>query len=171
MDYAAKWKVLEDLMINLRKNGVEVPPNIIGDFQSSKAMIEIGAAGDSKEDATAKLEEVLANLESYLVAEAQKVLGVQAVDRWFRLLDEASLPTCGARVEKKKTFVTGVPRDQKWVRVEPLANLPTERLLQIAKESTLSVNQQKDGRLVVYGQQEGIRIFLKKMTEEAGRKQ
>ena len=167
MSYTAKWKVLEDLMIDLRKNGVEIPPNIIGNFQSSKAMIEIGAAGDDKGEATAKLEEVLANMESYLVTEAQKVLGVQAFDRWFRRLDEASLPTCGAGVKKEKTFVTGVPRDQKWVRVEPMPNLPAEKLTLIAKENRLSVNQQKDGRLVVYGQQEGIKTFLKKMTEEA----
>jgi hypothetical protein len=48
-----------------------------------------------------------------------------------------------------------------------MPNLPAEKLTLIAKENRLSVNQQKDGRLVVYGQQEGIKTFLKKMTEEA----
>jgi hypothetical protein len=57
-----------------------------------------------------------------------------------------------------------VPRDQKWVRVEPIANLPSGRIQQIAKEQNLQVNQQKDGRLVVYGQQEDIKEFLKKMA-------
>ena len=45
-------------------------------------------------------------------------------------------------------FVTGVPRDQKWVRVEPVSSLPTERVGQIAKDSKLEINPQKDGRLV-----------------------
>ncbi len=48
-----------------------------------------------------------------------------------------------------------------------MPNLPAEKLTVIAKENSLSVNQQKDGRLVVYGQQEDIKAFLKKMTEEA----
>jgi hypothetical protein len=42
--------------------------------------------------------------------------------------------------------------------------LPSGRIQQIAKEQNLQVNQQKDGRLVVYGQQEDIKEFLKKMA-------
>jgi len=170
MGYTAKWKVLEDLMVELRKKGVEMAPTVINDLRSAKLMIKIAEAGDSRGEATLKLEEILGSVESYLIAQAQNVLSAQAVDEWLRLMDEASLPTCETIREKEDTFITGVPRDQKWVRVEPIPSLPTERLKQIAEENNLSVNQQKDGRLVVYGQQEDIKVFLKKMAEEATRK-
>jgi len=167
MGYTAKWEVLEDLLVELRKKGVEMPPTVINDLRSAKLMIKIAEAGDSAGDATLKLEEILGSVESYLVTEAQNILSTQAVDEWLRRLDEASITTCEIKVEKENVFITGVPRDQKWIRVEPIPNLPTERLTQIAKENNLSSNRQKDGRLVVYGQQEDIRAFLKKMAEEA----
>jgi len=170
MSYTAKWKVLEDLMVELRKKGAEMPPTVINDLRSAKLMIKIAEAGHDTGNATLKLEEILGSVEMHLVTQAQNILSTQAVDEWLRRLDEASLTTCEIEPEKEGTFITGVPRDQKWVRVEPMPNLPTERLKQMAKESNLSANHQKDGRLVVYGQQENIKIFLKKMAEEATKK-
>lgn len=120
-------------------------------------------------DAIQKAEELTANVESFLVTEGQKVLGSDAVDEWLRRLEEANAQICQEPAKENK-FVTGVPRDQKWVRVEPIANLPTERILLIAKAQNLAVNPQKDGRLVVYGQPENLKDFLKKMTIEAARK-
>jgi len=169
MGYTAKWKVLEDLMLELRKKDVEMPPTVINDLRSAKLMINITEVG-GRGDATLKLEEILGSIESYLVTEAQNILSAPAVDDWLRRLDEATLPTCEIKGEKENTFITGIPRDQKWIRVEPMSNLPTERLKQIAKENNLSANQQKDGRLMVYGQQEDIRAFLKKMAEEVAEK-
>jgi len=169
MGYAAKWKVLENFMRDLTKKGVTVPPEVINDLRSAKLMIKIVESGGDL-DSRLKLEECLGVVESFLVDEAQKVLSPQAVDEWLRSLDEASLPTCETEPPSENKFITGVPRDQKWLRIEPIANLPAERLRQIAKESNLSASLQKDGRIVVYGQQEGIKVFLKKMSTEATKK-
>ena len=169
MSHTATWKVLEDLMIELRKKGVSIPPDVINDLRSAKLMIKISEAEGSKGDATQKVEEYLGSVESYLITEAQKALSPETVDQWLRRLEEANAEICEEQVEENK-FITGVPRDQKWVRVEPVGNLPTERIQQIAKESNLSVNTQKDGRLLVYGQPECIKEFLKKMTAEAIKK-
>jgi len=170
MDYTAKWKVLEDLMVDLRRKGVEAPPTVIEDFRSAKLMIKIAETGDCAGDAQLKLEEILGSVESYLVTEAQNILSTQAVDEWLRRMDQASFLTCETKEEKENTFITGVPRDQKWVRVEPIHSLPNERLTQIAKENNLLGNQQKDGKLVVYGRQQDIKAFLKKIAAEAARK-
>jgi hypothetical protein len=169
MSHTATWKVLEDLMIGLRKKGVTMPPDFINDLRSAKLMIKISEAEGSRGDATQKVEEYLGNVESCLITEAQKVLSPETVDQWLRRLEEASVEICAEQVEETK-FITGVPRDQKWVRVEPVGKLPTERIQQIAKESNLSVNPQKDGRLVVYGQPDCIKEFLKKMTAETIKK-
>ena len=170
MGYAEKWKVLEDLMLELNKKGYDAPPNIINDLRSAKGMIKISETGESQGDAALKLEEILGSIESSLSHKAQTIMNPEEVDEWLKRLDEASLPTCEVKSESEITLITGVPRDQKWIRVEPMPNLPAEKLTVIAKENSLSVNQQKDGRLVVYGQQEGIKAFLKKMTEAAQRK-
>lgn len=167
MGYAAKWKVLEDMMLDLRRKGFETPSNVVSDLRSAKLMIKIAELGESEGDTTMKLEGILAGIESDLVTEAQNVLSELEADEWLRRIDETSLPTCEAKIENETTIITGVPRDQKWIRIEPIPNLPAEKLTLIAKENSLSVKQQKDGRLVVYGRQEGIKAFLKKMTEAA----
>ncbi len=156
-------------MIELRKKGVAISPEVLTDLKSAKLMIKISEQEGSRGEASQKVEEYLGSVESYLITEGQKYLSPEIVDQWLVRLEEANAETCEEQVEENK-FITGVPRDQKWVRVEPVGNLPTERIQQIAKESNLSVNMQKDGRLVVYGQPEWIKEFLKKMTLEAIKK-
>lgn len=169
MNHTAAWKTLEDLMIELKKRGVTIPPNVINDLRSAKLMIKISESAGSTGDVSQKVEEYLGYVESYLINEAQKTFGSEIVDQWLKRLEDATAETSEEKTEENK-FITNVPRDQKWIRVEPISNLPTERIQQIAKESSLSVNPQKDGRLVVYGQPESIKEFLKKMTTEANKK-
>jgi hypothetical protein len=165
----ATWKLLEDMLIELRKKGVNAPPNIIEDLRSAKLMIKLTCMDEGRGEAVQKAEEYLANIEAYLVTEAQKTLGSETVDLWLMRLEEANIETCEEKPEEN-IFITGVPRDQKWIRVEPINNLTTERIQQIAKEQNLQVNPQKDGRMVVFGKPEDIKEFLKKMTTETVKK-
>jgi hypothetical protein len=161
----ATWKLLEDIMLELKKKGLSIPSNVMEDLRAAKSMIKLSCMQDSRGEAIQKAEEYTANVEAFLVTEGQKILGSEIVDQWLRLLEEANADVCEEKTEENK-FVTGVPRDQKWVRVEPIKNLSTERIQQIAKEQNLTVNQQNDGRLVVFGQPEAIKDFLKKVTTE-----
>ncbi|MGA2522899.1 MAG: DUF2096 family protein [Candidatus Bathyarchaeia archaeon] len=167
MGYTEKWQVLEDLMLALRKKGYDDPPNVVNDLRSAKMMIKIANAGVSSGDVALKLEEILGSVESLLITQTEIAMSSEEVDEWLKRLDEASLPTYEAKGEIESTLITGIPRDQKWIRVEPMPNFSAEKLTVIAKENNLSVNRQKDGRLVVYGQQEGIKTFLKQMAELA----
>jgi hypothetical protein len=164
----ATWKLLEDIMLELKKRGLSIPSNVMEDLRAAKSMIKLSCMQDSRGEAIQKAEEYTANVEAYLVTEGQRILGSEIVDQWLRRLEEANADVCEEKTEESK-FVTGVPRDQKWVRVEPITNLSTERIKQIAKEQSLTVNQQKDGRLVVFGQPEAIKDFLKKMTTDAAK--
>jgi hypothetical protein len=164
----AAWKLLEDMMIELKKKGVSTPSNIIEDLRAAKSMINLSCMENSRGEAIQKAEEYTSNVEAYLVNEAQKIMGSEQVDQWLRRLEEANAEVCEETKDEDK-FVTGVPRDQKWIRLEPIENLSTERIQQLAKEQNLQVKSQKDGRIVVFGQPEGIKGFLKKMTTETAK--
>ena len=157
-------------MIELRTKGAANSTDVLNDLKSAKLMIKISEQEGSWGEASQKAEEYLGSVESYLINEAQKTLNPETVDRWLKRLEEANAEIGEDQVEEENKFITGVPRDQKWVRVEPVTNLPTERIQLLAKESNLSINPQKDGRLLVYGQPECIKEFLKKMTAEANTK-
>jgi hypothetical protein len=164
----ATWKALEDMMIELKKKGVTIPPNVMEDLRAAKSMIKLSCMEDSRGEVIQKTEEYTANVEAYLITEAQKTLGSEKVDEWLRRLEEASAEVC-EDAKREDKFVTGVPRDQKWIRVEPINNLPKEQIQQIAEDQNLQVKAQSDGRLVVFGQPDAIKAFLKRMTTEAAK--
>ena len=161
----ATWKLLEDMLIELKKKGGSIPSDIMEDLRAAKSMINLSCRQGGG-DAIQKTEEYTATVEAYLVNEAQKIFGSETADQWLKRLEDANAEVCD-EIKTENTFVTGVPRDQKWVRVEPIETLPTERILQLAKERKLQIKSQNDGRLLVYGQNEDIKMFLKKMRSEA----
>jgi|SRR5665647_520762 len=165
----ATWKLLEELLIELKKKGVNVPSDVMEDLRAAKSMIKLSCRQGGG-DAIQKAEEYIAKVEAYLINEAQKIFDSETADQWLRSLEDANAEVCD-EVKAENTLVTGVPRDQKWVRVEPIETLPTDRILQMAKEQKLQVKSQNDGRLLVYGQNDDIKIFLKKMTAEVAVKQ
>ena len=170
MGYATMWKILEEIITEFRKKQLTIPETVMNDLKAAKTMINIVASADSDHgEANLKIEGYLGNVEAYLVTEAQKHFTHEQIDTWLRRLEQANCCTCEESTEEQR-FVAGVPRDQKWVRVEPLPDLPTEELKRLAQETKLSTSTQKDGRMIVYGQAENLKEFLKKMTGKAGKK-
>jgi hypothetical protein len=178
MGYEAVWKVLEEIIIEFRKKGVATPQNVMNDLKSAKVLMKIMDASEKDRGETApKIEQYLGSVEAYLVTEAQKTFAPARIDEWLRRLEEASrdtCQTCGVPSEVKEKaeakFIMGArARDQKWIRVEPLASLPLEKLRELAEKQQLSSRLEGDGRLLVYGRAEDIREFVKKMTEQAAK--
>lgn len=167
----ATWKTLEDMMIELKKKGVAIPENVMEDLRSAKSMIKLACTQGSHGDEVMKTEEYMANVEAYLVNEGQRVFGSKHVDGWLMRLEEAGAcgEVCEQPAEREAQFVTGVPRDQKWIRVEPTEKLSSERIQQLAREQNLQIKLQKDMRLLVYGEPESLKGFVKHMTAEANR--
>ncbi|MGE5187997.1 MAG: DUF2096 family protein [Betaproteobacteria bacterium] len=166
----ATWKTLEDMMIELKKKGVAIPANIMEDLRSAKSMIKLASTEGSHGDAVMKTEEYLANVEAYVVTEGQKVFGSEHVNGWLLGLEEAgACEVCDQPAERETQFVTGVPREQKWVRVEPTVKLSNERIQQLAKEQNLQFRLQKDGRLLIHGESESLKGFVKRMTAETNK--
>jgi hypothetical protein len=163
MGYLAVWKVLEEMITDFRKKGITVPVDIMSNLRHAKTLINVLRADPSHLETGQKVEEHLRSVESYLVSEGQKRLGTAYVEEWIKRLDEASVKAVEEE-EKETRFISGVPREQKWIRVKPYDELPIEGLKALADELNLSYNVQNDGCLVVYGKEEQMKDFVKKMT-------
>jgi hypothetical protein len=176
MGYAAVWKILEEIIIELRKKGVETPAAVMNDLKSAKVLMNVlDVTERDRGEAAPKIEQYLGSVEAYLVTEAQKTFPPARIDTWLRRIEEANCDTCKTssvsteKVEKAEAkFITGVPRDQKWIRVKPLPNLPTERLKQLAEETSLSFREENE-HLIVHGTAENIKKFIKKMTQQTAK--
>ncbi len=169
MGYFAVWKVLEEMIMDFRKKGVAISADVISDLRSAKTLINVLKADPSHVDTGQKVEEYLRSVESCLVSEGQERFGPEYVKAWLKRLDEASTKVFHEeKVEAR--FIPGIPRKQKWIRVKPSAELPLERLKALAKESNLSHSVQNDGYLLVYGEDERVKDFVKKMATKYGPK-
>ena len=173
MGYSETWKILEEIIIEFRKKNLPVSESVMKDLKSAKTLIKLMDTGEDRGEISPKVETFLANLEANLVTEAQKTFPPERIDGWLRRLEGSSSIECGSQpkppAKEESRFVPGLPRDQKWVRVNPIASLPGEKLQQLAEESKLAWKKEKDGHLVVFGKTDDIREFVKKMTEQASR--
>jgi hypothetical protein len=169
MGYLAAWKVLEEMITDFRNKGIAIPADIISNLRHAKTLINVLRVDSSHLETGQKVEGHLRSIESYLVSEGQKRFGTAYVEEWIKRLNEASMETI--EEEKRETrFISGLPREQKWIRVKPSAELPTEGLKTLADKLKLSYDMQNDGCLLVYGKEEHIKDFVKKMTTKYGLK-
>lgn len=169
MGYSAAWKVLEEMISDFRKKGLDVPAGIMSDLRHAKTLINVLKADPSRLETSQKVEEHLRSVESYLVSEGTRKLGEGYAENWIERLNDASVKA--TEEEKEQTrFISGIPRKQKWIRVKPSTELPIERLKALADELDLSHSIQDDGCLLVYGRDQCIKDFVKKMTAKHGLK-
>jgi hypothetical protein len=163
MGYLSVWKVLDQMIVDFRKKGATIPDRIMNDLKSARTTLNTLKTPQDTGEVLGKIDAYLANVESYLVSEGEKRFGKQYSDKWLKKIDEASRKASDQE-EAKERFVQGLPREQKWIRVKPSDDLPLESLKRLAKESNLLCKSQDDGYLLVYGADEGLKSFVKKMT-------
>ena len=166
MSYEENWKVLADLLTELRKKGEKIPTDIMNDLRSAKTMIQILKADPTHIENIPRIETYLRNVESHAIFTAQKKLGTEIVELWLRKLEKAKRIKIEEKEEVSPRFVPGLPRDKKWVRVQISKDTPKEDVERLAKENKLSCKMQKNGYMLVYGNEESIKSLVKKMAEK-----
>lgn len=162
--YEEIWKVLADLLTELRKTGETIPPHVMNDLRSAKTMIQILKADPRHTENIPRIETYLENVEFHLISAAQEKFGTESVERWMKKLEEAR-----SRVyeeEEAPRFVPGIPRGERWVRVQTSEETPQRDIEELAEENRLSYKMQEDGYILVYGKNENIKSFVKRLAKK-----
>ena len=161
MGNMAVWKVLEEIIIELRKKAIETPKEIIDDLKSAKVLLEINGSNSVQKD-TVTIEKYLDNIEIYVFNEMQNKFESRIVEEWLKRLLKAR--TKELHFEKENKFISGIPRNKKWIRVKSIPELPKNIIEKNAKDKNLIIGSHKDGKVTIYGKEEDIRKFIKKIT-------
>jgi len=173
MGHEEVWKTLDSLIVEFRRRGETVPTSIIEDLRSAKTLMQVLRADPKRMENVPSIEMYLTNVESYLVFEAHKKFGVEFAEDWMQKLREARKTI---RVNEEKTaesaskFVSGAPRDQKWMRVQISNEMPKNAIEKLAAECGLSTKMQPDNYVLVYGDDNEIKLFIQKTGEKLQRK-
>lgn len=174
MGYGEFWKLLDDLIVEFRKRGETIPPEVIEDLRAAKTMIEVLKMDSTRVENVPSVEMYLGNVESYLILRAHQKFGAEFADSWMNKLREAR-KTIRIGAEEKawespSKFIAGVPKDQKWLRVQVSSETPEDEIKRLASESGLSTKMQQDGFVLVYGDAERLKLFIQKTGEKFQRK-
>jgi hypothetical protein len=170
MSYADVWKTLEDLIAEFRKRGEIIPPEIMEDLRAAKTLIQVLRADPKRVETTPSIEMYLGNVESHLIFEAQTKFGQAFIEEWMKRIHKArESKATDEKLPSTSKFVPGLPRGQKWVRVQITEDTSEKEIKQLAEEAGLSFRLQDDGYMLVYGEDEKLKLFLKKSTERFGR--
>lgn len=167
MGYGEVWKILDDLVIEFRKRGENVPPNVIEDLRAAKTMIQVWKADRTRTENIPSIELYMGNVESYLIFKGNEKFGVDFADKWLQKLREARKTARQGETEEAlepaSKFVVGLPRGQRWVRVQVSDETPESEIKKLATQSGLSTKTQTDGYILVYGEDDELKAFVQKI--------
>jgi len=164
MRYEETWKVLADLITELRKKGEVIPASVMNDLRSAKTMIQIFKADPSHAENIPRIETYLENVEFCLISMAQEKFGSEFVEHWMGKLGMTGKRVSGEEeVEVVSRFVSGLPRGKCWVRVQVSEGTSQENIEDLAEKNGLLHKMQENGFVLVYGDDESIRSFVKRL--------
>lgn len=169
MSYDEVWKTLADLITEFRRKGESIPSNVMEDLRAAKTMIQVLKADSTRIENVPSIEMYLGNVESYLIFEGQKKFGSEFVEEWLQKIKEArEIKAVGEKPAPSSKFVPGLPRGQKWMRVQVSKETPEKEIRKLVEDTGLSFKVQKDGYVLVYGDFEKLKLFVKKAAEKFG---
>ncbi len=163
MGHEEVWKTLNDLIIEFRKKGEVIPPEVMADLRAAKTLMHVLKADPTKIENVPTIETYLGNVESHLIFAAQAKFGSEFMNHWMKKLRKArEKPDVEMPAETASKFVSGLPRGQHWVRVQVSKETPKEEIEELVKKSGLACKMQDDGYMLVYGEREKLKSFVKR---------
>ena len=157
--------MLADLLTELREKGEVIPADVMNDLRSAKTMIQVLKADPTHTENIPRIETYLENVEFQIISAAQERFGTECVERWMKKLEKARrLVSEGEKPAPR--FIPGIQRGKRWVRVQVSEETSQRDIKILAEENRLSHKLQEDGYVLVYGDNENIISFIKKLAEK-----
>jgi len=157
------------MITEFRKRSETIPSEVMEDLRAAKTLIQVLRADPKRVENAPSIEAYLGNVEVYLMFEAQKKFGQSVTEGWMQRIQKARESKAEEKPTFSSKFVAGLPRGRKWVRVQVTKDTSEKEIRQLAEESGLSFRLQDDGYMLVYGEDEKLKLFLKKSSDKFGR--
>lgn len=157
-----RWKVLEEIITDLRGKGIAVPVETMTELRSARTLIHVLEADPNCADINQKIDECLFCVESYVISKGQMMFGMEYVDELSKRLNQ----TGEEKFEERRgetDLLPNIPRGSKWIRINS-STLPIDESKKFADELHLSCISQNEDFLVVHGEDELLRAFVKKIA-------
>ena len=169
MGYEEVWKVLADLISEIRRKGGVIPSNLMKDLRSAKTLIQIYKVDSTHIENIPQIEKYLENVEFYLFQIAEERFGEKLIETWLKKLSKSRKQANGTTKTVSK-FIPGLPRDKHWIRIQISKEIPKKEIEALAKKKKLSYKVQDNNYMLIFGENEGIKSFIKILAKKLGKR-
>ena len=160
--------MLADLLKELQEMGKKIPADVLNDLRAAKTMIQVMKADPTHIESISRIDTYLRTVEAYTVLTMEKQ-GKENVEELLKKLKEPERVEKNEKVEKASRFVTKVPRNEKWIRIQISEDILEKEMKKIVEENELSYRTEKTGHILVYGNKKKIKLLITKLTEHFSR--
>ena len=168
MGYLDAWKVVEEMIVDLKGKGILISSDTMTELQSAKTLAHVLEAGTGQADVSQEIDKCFFNVESYIMSKGQMVFEPEYVEKWFTRLDQAKKAPEETKDEPK--LLPNIPRGAKWIRINP-STLSVDESKKFADELHLSCIVQNEGFLLVHGEDAQLRELVRKMAANNAKSQ
>ena len=167
-NYYAAAKTLDELMLELIKNGMAIPSHVADDLKSGRSLTSIEQRQDCDVGIANKINTILERVEMNLLSLAESGVGAEYADEWQKRIAGAYCVE-PVKAPPASKMVFGVPKGKHWVRVQKTELEAVKELDALIGEYTLTALMQEDGYMLVYGEKEDVCAFLKAIRQIIGK--
>jgi len=163
-NYLEVWRVLDELVNVIKGKGGNVPKGVISELRSAKALINMFNLDKTKLETLTKIESHLGNIEQTLLYIAESDVNRDLADTYLKKILEAR----GKQMIEQKMpsrFIPAIPRDQHWIRVRIDEDINKSEVKVLSDELDLSLKEQDEDHVIIYGDKEKIKNLIQKMAE------
>lgn len=164
MSYERKWKVLAEMLTKLQERGKKIPVDVLNDLRSAKTMIQVLKADPTHIESISRIDTYLRTVEAYTIFTMEKQ-GKGNVEEWLKKLKELESWETNEKEAKNSTFVTSVPRNKNWMRIQISEDIPREEMKKRAEENGLSYKLEENGYILVHGDKKNIKMLVNRLAE------
>jgi hypothetical protein len=170
MNYEYVWKVLEQLLLDLRRQGVTVPGELVDDLKSAQTYINIAKTDPTALEIVTEIELYLEKVESNLIYLAETDISPAYATESLKRISDARMQGLRQPVPPKSQYVAGVPREDHWVRLRTTDLISDEELTPLLNQFPVTVKPQDNGYLLIHGTQADVKAFLKAVTQKVSKR-
>jgi len=161
------WMILVDLLSDLRKRDVEIPPGLNRDIQMAKSTInfyKVDPTDPERMNELKRINELITSSQDILLTLADDISD-EYVESWVEKLKKASRGEEIYKIpDKKPRFVVGAPSGFSMARLTFKQPISEERLVDIAEYHNVIIEFEEDNVIILYGDKDNIQKSLKELS-------
>ena len=168
-NYLATAKVLDNMILDLKSRQIDVPASVVDSLKIARSLASIILVSPDDTETMIKAQATLESVGMNLLSIAEAKVNREYADAWQTKIDEADTVISDPPV-KKTTFVSGVPKGERWIRFETKDLAELSDAEQLLTKNGLKTKINEDGFTLIYGRNEDIKAFMNEVREEYHRK-